>query len=75
MDKSLIYFGFITAAGTAILTVTSVWKLLMAPLQAAITKIQESVLRLEARIDAGDAKRESDVKDLWKFLAEREADK
>jgi len=72
MDTTLIYFGFITAAGTAILTVTSVWKLLMAPLQSAILKIQESVLRLEARIDAGDAKRESDIKDIWKYLATKE---
>lgn len=74
MDKTLIYFGFVTAAGTAVLTVTSVWKLLMAPLQGAILKIQESVLRLEARIDAGDAKRESDIKDIWKYLATRKGE-
>lgn len=71
MDKTLLFFGLITAAGTAFLTVTTVWKVLMSPLATAINKIQESVLRLEARIDAGDAKRESDIKDIWKYLAER----
>jgi hypothetical protein len=55
--------------------VTAVWKLLMNPIATAIAKIQESVLRLEGRIDAGDAKRESDVKDLWKYLAERASEK
>lgn len=72
MNQAMLLFGVVTAAGTAILTVTSVWKLLMAPLQSAILKIQESVLRLEARIDAGDAKRESDIKDIWKYLATKE---
>lgn len=72
MNQAMIIFGVVTAAGTAMLTVTSVWKLLMTPLQSAILKIQESVLRLEARIDAGDAKRESDIKDLWKYLATKE---
>lgn len=75
MNQALIYFGIVTAVCTAVLTVASVWKLLMSPLQAAINKIQESVLRLEARIDAGDAKRESDVKDIWKYLAERASEK
>lgn len=71
MTSALVLFGIITAAGTAILTVVSVWKLLMSPLSTAINKIQESILRLEARIDAGDAKRESDIKDVWRYLAER----
>lgn len=71
MTSALVLFGIITAAGTAILTVASVWKLLMSPLSTAINKIQESILRLEARIDAGDAKRESDIKDVWRYLAER----
>lgn len=71
MDKTLFIFGAVTAGGTAFLTVATVWKVLMSPLSTAINKIQESVLRLEARIDAGDAKRESDIKDLWKYLAER----
>lgn len=75
MDKTLLIFAFVTAAGTAMLTVTAVWKLLMSPIATAIAKIQESVLRLEGRIDAGDAKRESDVKDLWKYLAERASEK
>lgn len=72
MNETLFIFGTLTAGGTAILTAVSVWKLLMSPLATAITKIQESITRLEARIDAGDAKRESDIKDLWKHLAERQ---
>lgn len=71
MTDALVVFAGITSIATAILTVAAVWKLLLAPLSTAIGKIQESILRLEARIDAGDAKRESDIKDVWKYLAER----
>lgn len=69
----LFVFGAVTAIGTAILTVGSVWKLLMQPMSSAIESIKESVLRLESRVESNEAKRESDIKDLWKFLAEREA--
>ena len=67
----LIVAGVLTAVGTAVLTVASVWKLLMSPISNAIRKIEESVNRLESRIEAGEAKRESDIKDVWKYLAER----
>lgn len=67
----LIVAGVLTAVGTAVLTVASVWKLLMSPISASIRKIEESVNRLESRIEAGEAKRESDIKDVWKYLAER----
>lgn len=70
----LALFGAATAVCTAILTVAAVWKLLMSPLSSAIDAIRESVLRLEARIEAGEAKRESDIKDLWKYLATRRDD-
>jgi hypothetical protein len=69
----LIVAGVLTAVGTAVLTVASVWKLLMSPISTAIRKIEESVNRLESRIEAGEAKRESDIKDVWKYLAERQS--
>lgn len=73
MNTAMAIFGLVTAAGTAILTVTAVWKLLMGPLNAAIQSIKESVMRLESRVESNEAKRESDIKDIWKFLAEKEA--
>ena len=68
---ALLWFGITTAAGTAVLTVAAVWKLLMGPLNAAIQSIKDSVVRLESRIESNDTKHESDIKDLWKYLAER----
>lgn len=67
----LVIAGVLTAIGTAVLTVASVWKLLMAPISNAIRKIEESVTRLESRIEQGEVRRESDIKDVWKYLAER----
>lgn len=66
-------FSAVTAVGTATLTVAAVWKLLMSPIYNAITAIRDSVGRLESRIEAGEAQRESDIKEIWKFLAQREA--
>lgn len=71
----LAIFGAVTAIGTAILTVASVWKLLMQPMSSAIQAIRDSVQRLEARVESNEAKRESDIKDIWRFLAERENEK
>ena len=67
----LVISGILTAVGTAVLTVASVWKLLMSPISNAIRKIEESVNRLESRIEQGEVRRESDIKDVWKYLAER----
>ncbi len=69
----LFIFGTVTAVGTAILTVASVWRLLTQPISLAVNSIKESVQRLEARVESNEAKRESDIKDVWRFLAEREA--
>lgn len=69
--NAMLIFGLVTAGGTAILTVSAVWKLLMGPLNNAIQAIKESVLRLESRIDATEAKTSDDIKDIWKYLAER----
>lgn len=67
----LLIFGAVTSIGTAVLTVAGVWKLLMGPLNGAIHRIEGAVSRLENRVEQGEAKRESDIKDLWKHLAER----
>lgn len=71
MNGTLMIFGLVTAIGTAILTVASVWRLLMAPMAGAIKRIEESVTRLEIRVESGEARRESDVKEIWKHLALR----
>lgn len=73
MNNAMLLFGLVTAAGTAILTVSAVWKLLMGPLNSAIQSIKESVLRLEGRIETAEAKTANDVKEIWKYLAERSA--
>ena len=71
LNSAMVVFGVVTAAGTAILTVTTVWKLLMGPLNNAIQSIKESVLRLEGRIEMAETKTANDVKEIWKYLAER----
>lgn len=68
----LLIFGVVTALGTAVLTVAAVWKLLMGPVSSAIARIEASVTRLESRIESSDTKREADIKDVWKYLAERD---
>lgn len=68
----LLISGAVTAIGTAILTVFGVWKALTEPLTKAVADIKDSVLRLEARVESNEARRESDIKDIWKYLAERD---
>lgn len=60
----VIWAGIITALGTAALTVASVWKLLTAPITKALS-------RLEGKVDAIESRHQSDIKDIWKHLAER----
>lgn len=74
MDFPFI-FGLITAVGTAILTVAGVWRLLTGPLTKAIQGIEMVVQKLDARLTAHEATHDSDVKDIWMFLAQRKDEK
>ena len=70
MDALAIASG-VTIVGTAVLTVGAVIKLAVGPMNDALRGIKESVDRLEIRVEQGEAKRESDVKEIWKHLAQR----
>jgi len=67
----LVFFGILTAVGTAILTVTAVAKLLVSPLTSAIGRLETAVQNLDARHEASDAEHQKDIKDVWRHLAEK----
>lgn len=73
MNETLILFGSVTAVGTAILTVGAVWQVLTKGLREDMQNLVGSVTRLEARIEASEARREADIKDVWKHLAQAHA--
>lgn len=73
MTTVIIVSGFITAIGTAVLTVTAVWKLLQGPILKAINDVGDGLDRLEVKVEAMDSRHQNDIKALWRHLAERKS--
>ena len=71
MVQLMVIGGFITAMGTAILTVAAVWKLLQGPVISAMQKIESTMQRLEQKVDSMDQRHQNDIKLIWQHLAER----
>lgn len=70
--SALVIFGIVTTVCTAILTTSAVAKLLVSPITSAIGELKESIAGLGKRLEESDAEHHKDIKEIWRYLAEKE---